>query len=132
MMSGAILIIESNMLLENLVRYLNANDWEIHKTREQKEIKKLLKQKSIDIVLLNLTDLKNEGIVFIKMIKKRYPLVEIITVNSGNQIYLSIEGMKLGVFFDFIMPLDVDSLIAKIFEAYQHKRNLNQPFEIKD
>jgi len=120
-MSGSILIIEASMLLENLVRYLKAKDWTIHKVREQKDIINLLKKKSIDVVLLNLSDLKNEGIALIKIIKKEFPLIQIITVNSGDQIHLSIEGMKSGVFFDYIMPLDVDSLITKISEAYQMK-----------
>jgi len=35
---------------------------------------------------------------------------------------LSIEGMKLGIFDDFLMPLDLDSLISRIREAYQAKK----------
>jgi len=47
----------------------------------------------------------------------------VITINSGDQISLSIEGMKLGVFDDFLMPLDLDSLISRIREAYQAKKD---------
>jgi len=46
----------------------------------------------------------------------------VITINSGDQISLSIEGMKLGVFDDFFMPLDLDSLISRIQEAFQVKK----------
>ncbi|MBF0450406.1 MAG: response regulator [Candidatus Magnetomorum sp.] len=121
-MGGTILIIEASMLLEHLVRYLEVKDWRIHKIREHKEIRRLLKQSPIDVVLLNLSDLKNEGITLINMIKKITPETQVITINSGDQIHLSIEGMKLGVFYDFIMPLDVDSLITKIVEACQFTR----------
>jgi hypothetical protein len=31
--------------------------------------------------------------------------------------------MKLGVFDDFLMPLDLDSLISRIREAYQAKKD---------
>ncbi len=82
----------------------------------------MFKKHPIDVVLLSLNDLKNEGMALIKTIKKKHPAVQIITVNSGDQIALSIEGMKLGVFDDFLMPLDLDSLILRIREAYQAKK----------
>ena len=81
-----------------------------------------LKKHPIDVVLLSLNDLKKEGMALIKMIKKKHPAVQVITINSGDQISLSIEGMKLGVFDDFLMPLDLDSLISRIREAFQAKK----------
>jgi DNA-binding NtrC family response regulator len=60
--------------------------------------------------------------VLIKMIKKVRPAVQVITINSGDEISLSIEGMKLGVFDDLLMPLDLDALILRIQEAFQAKK----------
>ncbi len=111
------------MLQEHLVRYLKANDWRIFNSRQQKDIKRMFKKHPIDVVLLNLNDLKKEGMALIKTIKKKHPAVQIITVNNGDQIALSIEGMKLGIFDDFLMPLDLDSLILRIREAYQAKKD---------
>jgi DNA-binding NtrC family response regulator len=123
-MGITILIIEEDsMLQELLVRYLKASDWRIFNSRQQKDIKRILKKHPVDVVLLSLNDLKKEGMALIKMIKKRHPSVQVITVNSGDQISLSIEGMKLGVFDDFLMPLDLDSLILRIREAYQAKKD---------
>ncbi len=110
------------MLQEHLVRYLKANDWRIFNSRQPRDIKRILKKHPVDVVLLSLNDLKREGMVLIKMIKKKHPAVQVITINSGDQISLSIEGMKLGVFDDFLMPLDLDSLILRIREAFQAKK----------
>jgi DNA-binding NtrC family response regulator len=122
-MGITILIIEEDsMLQEYLVRYLKANDWRIFNSRQQKDIKRMLKKHAVDVVLLSLNDLKKEGMTLIKMIKKKHPAVQVITINSGDQISLSIEGMKLGVFDDFLMPLDLDSLISRIQEAFQAKK----------
>ncbi len=112
------------MLQEHLVRYLKADDWRIFNSRQQKDIKRILKKHPIDVVLMSLNDLKKEGMALIKMIKKKHPAVQVITVNSGDQISLSIEGMKLGVFDDFLMPLDLDSLILRIREAFQAKKEV--------
>lgn len=111
------------MLQENLVPHFKTQNWRIFKSRQQKDIKRMLKKHPVDVVLLNLNDLKKEGMALIKMIKNMRSAVKVITVNSGDQINLSIEGMKLGVFDDFIMPLDLDSLISRIREAYQAKKN---------
>jgi len=123
-MGITILIIEGDsMLQEHLVRYLKANDWRIFNSRQQKDIKRILRKYSIDVVLLSLNDLKKEGMALIKIIKKKHPAVQVITINSGEQISLSIEGMKLGVFDDFLVPLDLDSLVLRIREAYQAKKD---------
>ena len=111
------------MLQEHLVRHLKTQNWRILKSRQTKGIKRILKKHPVDVVLLNLNDLKKAGMVLIKMIKKKYPTVQVITINSGDQISLSIEGMKLGVFDDFFMPLDLESLISRIREAYQAKKD---------
>ncbi|MBW2605256.1 MAG: response regulator [Deltaproteobacteria bacterium] len=122
-MGITILIIEvDSMLQEHLVRHLNAKDWRIFNSRQQKDIKRILKKHPIDVVLLNLNDLKKEGLALIKTIKKKHPAVQVITINSGHRISMSIEGMKLGVFDDFLMPLDLDSLISRIREANQAKK----------
>jgi len=117
------LIIEADSILqEHLVRRSKTKDWRIFKSRQQRDIKRILKKHTIDVVWLSLNDLKKEGMALIKMIKKKHPAVQVITINSGDQISLSIEGMKLGVFDDFFMPLDLDSLISRIQEAFQAKK----------
>ncbi|MDH3957774.1 MAG: hypothetical protein OET81_13855, partial [Desulfobacteraceae bacterium] len=76
-MEITILIIEGDsMLQEHLVRYLKANDWRIFNSRQQKDIKRILRKYSIDVVLLSLDDLKKQGMALIKMIKKKHPAVQ--------------------------------------------------------
>ncbi len=122
------MIIEANsMLEEHLVRRSKTKDWRIFKSRQQKDIKRIIKKYPIDVVLMSLNDLRKEGMDLIKMIKKICSAIQIITINSGEQISLSIEGMKLGVFDDFLMPLDIDALISRINEAYKEKRESEAP-----
>jgi DNA-binding NtrC family response regulator len=123
-MGVTILIIEEdNMLQEHLARHFKIQNWRLFNALQPRDIKRMLKKHTIDVVLLCLNDFKKEGLGLIKMIKKMRPSVQIITVNSPDQISLSIEGMKLGIFDDFLMPLDLDSLILRIREACQAKKN---------
>jgi len=122
-MAANILIIETNnFLCEHLLWHMDKKGWRIFKSRQQKDVKQILKIHKIDVVLLDLSDLKKEGLTLLKMIKNMRSSIQVITINSGEQISLSIEGMKLGAFDDFLMPLNLDSLICRILEAYQKKK----------
>lgn len=122
-MGVSILIIEGdNMLQQHLARHFEFQKWRLFNAMQPKDIKGMFKKHAIDVVLLSLNDLKKEGLVLIKRIKKMRLPVQIITVNSPDQISLSIEGMKLGIFDDFLMPLDLDALILRIKDASQEKK----------
>jgi len=110
------------MLQQHLARHFEFQKWRLFNAMQPKDIKGMFKKHAIDVVLLSLNDLKKEGLVLIKRIKKMRLPVQIITVNSPDQISLSIEGMKLGIFDDFLMPLDLDALILRIKDASQEKK----------
>jgi DNA-binding NtrC family response regulator len=123
-MSTRILVVESGSLFTNLLKqYETTREWQIYSAYTLKEIRKCLGRALIDVILLNLIELKRYGIVLLKKIRKSS--VPVITINSGNQLALSIEGMKLGAFDDFLMPLNLDALLEKIHEASKVKNKLN-------
>ncbi|MEJ2658368.1 MAG: hypothetical protein P8012_14430 [Desulfobacterales bacterium] len=60
-MGVTILIIEEdNMLQEHLVRRLQTQNWHIFKSRQPKDVKRMLKKHTIDVVLISLNDLKKD------------------------------------------------------------------------
>lgn len=58
-----------------------------------------------------------EGLALIRPIKAVSPKIEIIIIKDLNYMDLSIEGMDIGVFDDFMIPLDIDSLTKRIREV---------------
>lgn len=123
-MSLNLLIIESdNFFRNNLARRLpTENNWWILFAEDRIEALKIVKNNNIDVVLLGLKDLKKEGLIILKELKKVRPLTEVITINRAEQIALAIEGMKMGAFDDFIVPLDLESLVRRIQDAYRQKK----------
>jgi DNA-binding NtrC family response regulator len=97
-------------------------DWRVLFAEDQIEAIKIVKRKNVDVVLLGLKGLKKEGLMLLQEIKKIRPLTEVITLCNPDQMILSIEGMKLGAFDDFIVPFDLESLIRRIREAHQQKK----------
>ena len=122
-MGFKILIVETDSVFcENLAKRLSGKDTHIWIADRMAEVKKIVKRNNIDVVLLSLTSLKTEGLAILKMIKKTRPLTEVITINGSGQVGLSIEGMKLGAFDDFMGPFAIDSLTGRIHDAFVQKR----------
>jgi len=74
------------------------------------------------VVLLDVREIKEEGLILLRKIKSRSPLTEVILLTAPGQIALSIQGMKLGAFDDLLVPVDIDVLTAKLDEAAGRKR----------
>ena len=119
-----LLIIEAdNFFRKNLAQRLpDEKKWRVLFAEHQIEAIQMIKSKKIDVVLLGLKELKKEGLMILKEIKTICPLTEVITINRADQIALSIEGMKLGAFDDFIVPFELESLVRRVRDAYQHKK----------
>jgi DNA-binding response OmpR family regulator len=114
-----LLIIEKDQAFRsNIVRHL----------QQQKAIRVLqtglpqtalaaVSREALDVVLLGLNGLKQEGLQLLKMIREAAPSVPIITISSPESIDLSIAGMKLGVYDDLMMPFEIKTLLERIAAA---------------
>jgi len=117
------LIVEKDSFLyKHLSGRLGSKDYRIFKSRQPAETKRILKRKDIDVVLLDFNGLKREGLALLEMVKKMRPAVQVIIINSAEQLSLSIEGMRLGAFDDLFIPFNLDVLIARIKEAFEQKK----------
>jgi DNA-binding NtrC family response regulator len=121
-MSIRILIIEAeNRFRKNLYQFLQAEGFTVNKISPQDDVETIVVKEKIDVVLLGVDGLGMEGLALIRPIKTVSPLTEIIIINDFNHMDLSIEGMDLGAFDDFLIPLDIDSLTKRIREAAVQK-----------
>jgi DNA-binding NtrC family response regulator len=117
-----ILIIEAeNRFRKNLYRCLQAEGFTVDKVTQQDDVVTIVAKEKIDTVLLGVDGLGRKGLALIQPIKAVSPATEIIIINDSTHMDLSIEGMELGAFDDFLVPLDIDSLVMRIREAVIHK-----------
>ena len=113
-----ILIIEAeNRFRKNLYQCLQEKGFTVNKVTPKDDVKTIVAREKIDVVLLGVDGLGMEGLTLIRPIKTISPGTEIIIINDFNHMDLSIEGMDLGVFDDFLIPLDIDLLVKRIREA---------------
>ena len=80
-MAITLLIIETNRFLrQNLLRHMDSDRFRIIEYERKPELKNILRRNEIDVVLLGLDELKHEGLLLLKMIKKVRPLTEVILI----------------------------------------------------
>lgn len=86
-----------------------------------KEAIDLARQKSFDVAVIDVKMPGIDGIETLKQIKQLQPAVEIVMLTGHASIESGMEAMKLGA-YDYVMkPCDIDELLIKTGEAYQHK-----------
>ena len=85
------------------------------------EAVEMIKQKSFDVAVIDVKMPGIDGITVLNRIKQIRPCVEVIMLTGHAAVQSGIEAMKLGAYDYLIKPCDVDELLIKAGDAYQHK-----------
>lgn len=117
-----ILIVEAeNRFRKNLYTRLQLEGFTVDKVTHKDDVVTIIAKEKIDTVLLGVDGLGRAGLALIRPIKNISPLTEVIIINDSSHMDLSIEGMELGAFDDFLIPLDIHLLATRIREAAVRK-----------
>jgi two-component system response regulator CpxR len=81
----------------------------------------ILKDKDMDVVVLDVQMPGRSGIETLKEIKKFRPLTEVIMLTGHATVETAIEGMKLGAYDYLMKPTEIDDLVTKINRAHDRK-----------
>ena len=81
----------------------------------------VLEKERVDVVVLDIKMPGLDGIETLRVIKKRYPLVEVIMLTGHASAETAVEGMSLGAFDYLMKPCDVEKLLEKAEAAYEKK-----------
>jgi DNA-binding NtrC family response regulator len=100
------------------LRRRNVNTFEARNSQEAFDV---LKKEAIDVVVLDVRMPGMDGMQALRVIKKTYPLVEVIMLTGHANVEVAIEGMELGAFDYLMKPMDTDELLYKIQDAYKKK-----------
>jgi DNA-binding NtrC family response regulator len=75
-----------------------------------------------DVVVLDVKMPGMDGLETLAAIKDTHPLIEVIMLTGHATVESAIEGMKRGAFDYLMKPCEMDTLIAKLGQAGQKKR----------
>ena len=80
-----------------------------------------LKERSVDVVILDVKMPGMNGIDTLREIKQNHPLVEVIMLTGHANMEVAIEGMEAGAFDYLTKPVEIDDLLYKVQDAHQKK-----------
>lgn len=78
-----------------------------------------LEAQPVDVVIMDVSMPGIDGIQCLKMVKERWPRVEVIILTGHASVKSGIEGMQSGAFDYCLKPIDVLELIEKVELAAQ-------------
>lgn len=76
----------------------------------------------VDVVVLDIKMPGMDGIETLKLIKARYPVVEVILLTGHGAVDTAVKGLKSGAFDYLLKPADFDELTGKL-EAARKQRD---------
>lgn len=80
-------------------------------------LKKMDKNRNLDVIILDVKMPGMDGLDTLKEIKKISPLTEVIMLTGHATVESAIEGMKLGAYDYLMKPCDIDQLVSKVQDA---------------
>ncbi len=81
----------------------------------------ILGSKPIDVVILDIKMPGLDGVEVLRVIKKRYPLVEVIMLTGHASAESAVSGLNLGAFDYLMKPCDIQIMLDKVNQAYAKK-----------
>ncbi len=90
-----------------------------------------LASETADVVILDFKMPGICGLETLKLIKSRYPSIEVILLTGHASAETAIKGMEAGAFDYLMKPMDIDELLYKAIDAYHHKRTLENKHRLR-
>ena len=123
MAKGKILVVDDNRSVLNALKILLSFEFEtVDLISNQNKLLHELDEKDHDVVLLDMNfrsgeSSGNEGIYWLREIKKKHPLTEVVMLTAYGDVELAVKALKEGA-IDFVLkPWDNEKLLATLKAA---------------
>jgi DNA-binding NtrC family response regulator len=112
-----------------LTRIISLEGFSVTEADDLRVSLKILDKEDIDVVLCDVKLPDGNGVDFVKQIKPKFPLIEIILLTAYGNVHDGVQAMKNGA-FDYIMKGDdndkVIPLLYKAIEKVQLQKRIRQ------
>lgn len=128
MKTGTILIVDDNKgVLASLELLLENEFRQIKTATNPNQITNLLSSTQIDVVILDMNfstgiNNGNEGLYWLKHIHEVAPSLPVVMLTAYGDVELAVKALKNGATDFLLKPWDNRTLIQKIKEAYNHRK----------
>jgi len=116
-----LLVDDEEEFVEALAERLETRDFAVFKAFSADQALALIAQQEVDVVVLDVLMPGKDGIVALREIKERQPILEVIMLTGNATVESAVNGLKLGAFDYLMKPTETKELVEKIINAYKRK-----------
>lgn len=116
-----LLVDDEEEFVEALAERLETRDFAVFKAYSADQALTLIAQQEVDVVVLDVLMPGKDGIVALREIKERQPILEVIMLTGNATVESAVNGLKLGAFDYLMKPTETKELVEKIINAYKRK-----------
>jgi DNA-binding NtrC family response regulator len=112
-----LLVDRDDLTRQSLARRLRQRGCHMLEADGLSETQVMETRRALDVAIVDLDSLEEEGLAVVRALRKRRPGCRIIVLVSARETSLSIQAMRLGAFDDQTHPVDVELLLSRIRRA---------------
>lgn len=128
-MAGTVLIIDDEEKLRSLMkRIITLEGYNVLETGNIKSAQKILDKEEIDVVLCDVKLPDGSGVDYVKMIKEKFPSLEVILLTAYGNIPDGVQAIKNGA-FDYLTKGDDNNRIIPLLNRAHEKVLLQKRIE---
>ena len=118
-----LLIDDDEVLIETIAERLRLKGFAVDCALSGKEaFSQLEKNDTIDIVVLDIKMSDLDGMSILRILKAKYPLIEVIMLTGHATIQSAVKALKFGAFDYLLKPCDLNDLLSTANKAFSRKR----------
>lgn len=125
-----LLVDDEDHFRQTLSKRLTKRGFIVDQSADGSECLSLLEEKNVDVIILDIKMPGMSGIDVLKLIKNKYPEIEVILLTGHATTDTGVEGIKSGAFDYLSKPIELDHLVNKIEQA--HAKILRSKAERKE
>jgi DNA-binding NtrC family response regulator len=126
--ANLLLVDDETAFLDAMTKRLTRRDFKVLTASSGMDALEILSEsgEKIEVVILDVKMPGMDGIETLAEIKRKHPLIEVVMLTGHATVASAIDGMKQGAYDYLMKPCDMDTLVAKVAQAAQKKRQHEQ------
>jgi len=121
-----LLVDDEELFLNTTSKLLNKKGMEVLTADNGVDALEVLKDRSVDVVILDVKMPGLAGTEVLRKIKQKYPLIEVIMLTGQATVESAVDGLKLGAFDYMMKPASIEDLLSKVQKAYDKKNSVHE------
>ena len=113
----SVLVVDDEVGTRESLRMILKNDYEVFLAKNAEETFLLTKERSPDVILLDIILPDLDGLKVLEKIKQKDPEVIVVMITATRTVKTAVEAMKLGAYDYVTKPFDTDELCLIIHRA---------------